>query len=67
VPAVQSPPVRFSDPKPVRCDSLPGIGSKAGGCVHPAFIPTHKISRKDSKTKHIAEHIYKAQRTARRR
>lgn len=63
VPAAQSPSVRFSDPKPIRCDSLPSIGSKAGGCVHPAFIPTHKISRKDPKIKHVAEHIYKAQRS----
>ncbi|MFJ8856729.1 NucA/NucB deoxyribonuclease domain-containing protein [Streptomyces sp. NPDC102437] len=46
----------------VRCDSVKGITTKAGGCVHPAYVPAFAMSRTDKNVKEAAQHVWDAQR-----
>jgi len=46
----------------VRCDSVKGITTKAGGCVHPGAVPVFSMSRSDKTVKEAAQHVWDAQR-----
>ncbi|MEU8894175.1 NucA/NucB deoxyribonuclease domain-containing protein [Streptomyces sp. NPDC048442] len=46
----------------VRCDSVPSISGKSGGCVHPAAPPTFTLSRQDRQVSEAALRVFDAQR-----
>lgn len=45
----------------VRCDSVKGITTAKGGCVHPATVPVFSLSRTDPLVREAAEHVFDAQ------